>query len=425
MGRARAVERAFFPLDEELGLLAGSLTPRLAESVVRLGSWMPFARAAKELEHLIGVPLSEATVRRVTERAGADYVAVQEAEVERLEREAPVPVQGPSLQLMSVDGAFVPLTGKQWREVKTLVLGEVRAEINAQGEQVIRTKELSYFSRSSEASEFAREALVETHRRGVETAAQVCAVCDGAEWEQGFIDYHRPDAVRVLDFPHAAGRVAEAGRAVFGAEEVEFKPWLEAQCHQLKDGRPEEVLQALQELQGADEAGSLTLSEQVQYLEKRREMMRYAEFQALGYPIGSGSVESANKLVVEARLKQAGMHWDQAHVNPMVALRNVACNDRWPEAWPQIAAHQQDERTKRRLQRHAWPLTTSVISKAPAKSVSLPLALAPPAPLNTEPSAQQKEPKSKYRPPADHPWRRFSFGRGRYQSNKGGSSAKN
>ena len=38
------------------------------------------------------------------------------------------------------------------------------------------------------------------------------------------------------------------------------------------------------------------------YLEKRLEQVRYTDFLALGYPIGSGAVESANKLVVEVRL---------------------------------------------------------------------------------------------------------------------------
>jgi hypothetical protein len=36
-------------------------------------------------------------------------------------------------------------------------------------------------------------------------------------------------------------------------------------------------------------------------------MIRYASFRAQGSPIGSGSVESANKLVVQSRMKQAGM----------------------------------------------------------------------------------------------------------------------
>ena len=73
------------------------------------------------------------------------------------------------------------------------------------------------------------------------------------------------------------------------------------------------------------------------YLEKRRGQIRYAEFQAQGYPIGSGAVESANKLVVEARLKGSGMHWARAHADPMLALRTVVCSDRWEEVWPQIS----------------------------------------------------------------------------------------
>jgi hypothetical protein len=51
------------------------------------------------------------------------------------------------------------------------------------------------------------------------------------------------------------------------------------------------------------------IEEQISYLEKRYEQMRYAQFVASSYPIGSGMVESGNKLVVEARLKGAGMHW--------------------------------------------------------------------------------------------------------------------
>ena len=65
------------------------------------------------------------------------------------------------------------------------------------------------------------------------------------------------------------------------------------------------------------------------YLRKREAMMQYPEYQEQGWPIGSGMVESANKVVVEARLKGAGMHWERSHVNPMLTLRNAVCNERW------------------------------------------------------------------------------------------------
>jgi len=67
---------------------------------------------------------------------------------------------------------------------------------------------LSYFSRMSSAVTFADLAEVEMRRRAVIRAKEVCAVTDGADWLQGFVDLHRPDAVRILDFPHAAEHVS-------------------------------------------------------------------------------------------------------------------------------------------------------------------------------------------------------------------------
>src|SRR5260221_14162840 len=95
-------------------------------------------------------------------------------------------------------------------------------------------------------------------------------------------------------------------------------------------------------LAGAHESVSV-VAETLSYLEKRTAQMQYPAFQAEGWPIGSGMVESANKGVVEARLKGAGMHWSRLSVNPLLALRNAVCNDRLAEAWEQSVAHIQRE----------------------------------------------------------------------------------
>ena len=50
-----------------------------------------------------------------------------------------------------------------------------------------------------------------------------------------------------------------------------------------------------------------TITKKPAYVRERQAMLRYATFQAHGYPIGSGSGESANKLVVQSRMKGAGM----------------------------------------------------------------------------------------------------------------------
>ncbi len=200
MAPALCVGEAFFPLDEELGLLGGGLTPRGEEVLVRLSTWMPFEPARELLEDLLGVRVSKATARRATLHTGEAALAVCEAEVERLKQEVPQAPAGAEKQAMSGDGAMVHLVGGEWAEVKTLAIGEVTR--NQRGE--VCTQHLSYCSRLSEAASFAEAALIETHRRGLERATEVCAVQDGAEWLQGLVDYHRADAVRMLDFAHEA-----------------------------------------------------------------------------------------------------------------------------------------------------------------------------------------------------------------------------
>jgi hypothetical protein len=207
-----AVAPGFFPLDEQLALLPGHLTPKLHEGLVRLGTWMPFAQAADLLAAFTDVRVSTATVRRQTQVAGATALALETAEAEHIHRAYPLPPVGPSRLVVSADGAMVPLRHGEWAEVRTLAIGEPHATTDG----AIQMRSISYFSRLTDAVRFGDLALSEIYRRGVFTATDVAAVMDGAEWLQGLTDLHCVHAVRILDFAHAAQRIAEVGQAVWG-----------------------------------------------------------------------------------------------------------------------------------------------------------------------------------------------------------------
>jgi hypothetical protein len=364
---------------------------------------MPFAQAAKHLARSARVAVSEPTVRRHTDAAGAAYVAVQTTEAERVLRDGSESPVAPAAVVVSVDGAMVPLRRGEWAEVKTLVVGEVDRTVQ-EGE----LQRLSYFSRLSDADTFGEAAVVETQRRGVTSAAQVAAVVDGAEWIQGFLDLHCPEAVRILDFAHAAEHINALGQAVGGVGVPDLPCWLQKQLHTLKHAGPEEVMPTLRTLVAAHPAAEAA-GEHLAYLEKRVAQMHYPAYQGAGWPLGSGVVESANKVVVEARLKGAGMRWARPHVNPMVALRTIVYSDRWDEAWAQIGAELRcqaaQERTRQRQQRRerrgppafAAPPPPLAAPPAPARSLPRPGV---PCPL-PEPAA----PDGSRRPAADHPWR--------------------
>jgi hypothetical protein len=350
---------AFFPLDEQLGLPTTGVTPRAEEILVRLASWMSFEDARELLCELLGVRVSKATARRATLTNGQAALAVCEQEEERLKQELPPAPAGAEKQAMSADGAFVPLVAGEWAEVKSLTLAEVTR--NKRGEVCL--KQVSSFSRLLEAQRFTQAALVETQRRGLEQASEVCAVQDGAVWLQGLVDYHRADAVRILDFPHAAEYVNAMGQAVQAAGGHLPAQWLEGVLHRLKHQGPRRVLKHLAFL--AARYPSPEMQELLSYLQKREAQMQYPLYQAAGWPIGSGSVESANKRVVEARLKGAGMRWQGNNVNPMLVLRNAVCNRDWQPTWTSAQAHrralrhrERQDDSQQRLNRAWWTLAS-------------------------------------------------------------------
>ncbi len=140
--------------------------------------------------------------------------------------------------------------------------------------------------------------------------------------------------------------------------------------------------------------------------------MQYPSFQQQGWPIGSGMLESGNKLVVEARLKGAGMHWARPHVNGMLGLRNIVCSDRWSQEWPLIAEQLRRQSRDRRMQHRQQRR----LDKAPP----VPEPMIVPDPVVSQQPAKEKppapdKPVGSRKPAPHHPWRRSPIGRARYQ----------
>jgi hypothetical protein len=179
----------------------------------------------------------------------------------------------------------------------------------------------------------------------------------------------------------------------------------------LKHTGPQPVLTNLEQLcRQADQPQERQMIEgSLAYLRKREPTLNYPHFQQQGYPIGSGCVESAHKVVVQSRMKQAGMRWAEANVDPMLALRNLICNDRWKQGWQQIVTYRRQQQLKKhrhkcRLALQALPPVTPVKPTEPGPPPLTPTKIKPdPGP-----------PKRTRRPAADHPWRHSPIGRARF-----------
>lgn len=301
----------------------------------------PFASAAQLLQWFTGVTMSPATLRRLTIAAGTtmrqlelDFTATVRETGGVAEVVEDVPLQ------VSIDGSMVALVDEGWREVKVLALGN-RAATGP-------LTDLTYAATLGSADAFGEEALGELGRRGAPQATDVVTVNDGAEWIQGFVDLHCPQAHRVLDFAHAAGYLATAATATFGEGAEAARAWFQTQRRELRDGDPDVVLAAL----GALPAGEARDTARG-YLTARRMQIAYRDFRARGWPIGSGCVESGHKGVVQGRLKGRGMRWSRPVAEGLLALRIVDANDRWETTWAQVGTRQRADRRARTATRRS------------------------------------------------------------------------
>jgi hypothetical protein len=165
---------------------------------------------------------------------------------------------------------------------------------------------------------------------------QRVALTDGAEALQQQTRAHLPGYTLVLDIIHATEYLWDAANALLGERHPERTPWLRGHLLQLLRGQPAAVSTAL-EVAAAEPA--LTIAQRqallrtAGYYRRNQPYMRYDEYLARGWPIGTGVVEGACGHLVKDRMQQAGMRWTQPGAQALLDLRAVRLNEDWDAYW--------------------------------------------------------------------------------------------
>jgi hypothetical protein len=157
---------------------------------------------------------------------------------------------------------------------------------------------------------------------------------DGAEWIWNRIARFCDRPVEIVDFYHASEHVWSAGQALYGEGTEETEQWVTQRLDQLLRQGPEVLIASFKQARvGASATAKAVLARESNYFEKHRHRMQYPTLRAAGYHIGSGSVESACKRIIGARLKQAGMIWTREGAEAVAQLRATILCNRWDAFW--------------------------------------------------------------------------------------------
>lgn len=330
-------------MDSYLGLsgLPFKITPA---AMLKIAYWAQnqssYRRAEDAISEVLHISVDNDTIRNVTNFVGGmafrDDCAKADKAFRALEagkldfsqsRDGVIYIQtdGAALNTRLKDEA-----GSTWRENK---LGEVFTSKNIRywtDHKGIRQHQIlqkEYISYVGSVTEFKKHLLACSLRNGYGQFRETVVLSDGAAWIRNMVGEIFPDAQQILDYYHLCANVHTFAKALFNMDESKYVPWAKSICSHLKASKYNLVLRELEPYKDKKPSGcSVNL---YGYITNNVRNIDYATYQEKGYFIGSGAIESGNKLILQDRLKRAGMRWNTTTAQAMLTLKTKAESNLW------------------------------------------------------------------------------------------------
>ena len=318
----------FCPLDQSARIIVGS-TPKFCKQVSSKYSEGGSKRVQVDLEENHGRYISRSFIQDISDAVGQGLIEKLEAWSYAL----PVAPSDVKSIGISLDGTCMLMANEGFRQA---MVGTI-ALYDASGERL-------YTQYAASAPEYGKETFLANFEREIERIKALypeavrVGVADGAKDNWPFLEKHTD--CQVLDFFHASEYITLASESIH-----RFKPeredWAGRMCHALKHeaNGAKDVLAAMQKglRMRLSEKKKADLGRCVTYFTNHTHQMEYSEYAAKKYPIGSGVVEAACKVIIKQRLCNSGMRWKETGANSVLQLRCLNYSDtRWGQTWEKI-----------------------------------------------------------------------------------------
>lgn len=332
--------KKIIPLDDALGIsnLPFKMTPAL---MLRCAYWAQnqcsYQAAEDVLHNIYGLDINDDTIRMVTNYIGK---AVFEEDCRQAEAAFSILDTGKAayknnkkgILYIEADGAALNTRhrnneGSTWRENKLGVVyssDHIHYWRDKKGELNHQITKRDYVSYIGSVESFKKHLYRCAIRNGYGDYKETVILSDGASWIANMAEELFPDAQHILDLFHLKENVYDFARNRFQYVESKYIPWAERICRLLEDGKSKDVLNELDPDENYSNCVNLH-----HYITMHREHINYPEYKKKGYFCGSGAIESGNKVVLQKRLKQAGMRWETETAQYLLTLKSKYESGRW------------------------------------------------------------------------------------------------
>jgi hypothetical protein len=377
------IERAYYwdlgeegvcPLDAVLNIPERRYSHLLQEWGALIGVGRAFEQVTKQIETWLRVKLWSQAVQLTMQDAAEDVDAFYK------EKPAPATTTEAEFLVAELDGKGVPIRreepcGKKLRLAKgekpnkkkeavaysvfTIdpfertvadIVREVRddATIVQPEDRPERPKPANKYTRatlSGREGAFQEVARLLDERDPSRTKTRLLLM-DGSEDLQKWARRYLASSLLILDIWHVLVYLWEASLAFHPEGSAESVRWVMGKLKLVLEGKVGYVIGDLRRKLAEGKFSKWqqrSLTKAIRYMNNNRRFMRYDEYLARGYPIGSGVIEGACRHLVRDRMECTGMRWSIEGAQAVLDLRAVEINGDWTSFW--------EHRTRRESER--------------------------------------------------------------------------
>jgi hypothetical protein len=288
-----------------------------------VGQLLPFDEGSICLDKLSGISLTDKQIERLVHHYGEvlevlkeeDCAIVQTCKTDQERHYA------------MMDGSMVFVRKEGWKELK---LGRIFAESACYHE-----KKRGIISQSRYVAHLGNhEDFLTKFDHEVHNKKHIIAISDGARWIWDYWSTNYPEAVQILDFFHLIEKIGLWAVLVI-KDSSQRKDWMNLCEKLLLNNEASEVELMIQSIdcQGDKKEKQTKL---LTYLINNKQRINYKTYLDDNLFIGSGAMESANKEVIQKRMKLSGQRWTLKGAQQVVNLRIKLKNNEWDKLVNQI-----------------------------------------------------------------------------------------
>jgi hypothetical protein len=311
-----------YPLDAELNLPKTKYSYVLQEWGSSLGGESAYEKAAKFLESILGIPLWGSTVETIMKESCFDvpnFYKERQALPTSSEKELLVATGDGKGIVMRKDQIEKKPSKKPLPRIRKIGEKERKKTI----EDTVKGKEEAF-----------KRLQKEVEKRDYNKEKIGVALVDGEHKLRDLFKKYLPWFLIIIDIYHVMEYLWRGARVFYKEGSEEAEKWASEKLERLLNGRVEEVICELKkQLRGLSKNKREELKKVVTYLENGKNHMRYDQYLAKGYPIGSGVVEGACKNLVKDRMEQCGMRWTIVGAEAVLEMRSIQINGMTTAYW--------------------------------------------------------------------------------------------